>query len=51
MHLPNHFLFGATLATVPDINQDWKGAGCLIFPALSLQKEFEKELIILLENW
>ena len=42
-YLPNHFLFGATLATSPEVTELWNGAGFTIFPFLFLK---EKEKLI-----
>ena len=39
MNLPNHFLFGATLATSPETAEFWKGAGFTIFPCLFLKNK------------
>ena len=41
MYLPNHFLFGATLATSPEATELWKGAGFTIFPFLFLKEELQ----------
>ena len=45
MNLPNHFLFGATLATSPETAEFWKGAGFTIFPCLFLKNKILKNQI------
>jgi len=45
MNLPNHFLFGATLATSPETAEFWKGAGFTIFPCLFLKNKILKNYI------
>ena len=37
--LPNHFLFGSTLATSPDWAQDWNGAGFTTRPLRFLERD------------
>ena len=49
-YIPNHFLFGSTLATVPDASQDWKGAGRIILPAESLKRVFGDNLEVFLHK-
>lgn len=38
-HLPNHLMFGSTLATVPGATVDWNCRGLMTFPRSLLEGE------------
>lgn len=42
-HLPNHLMFGSTLATVPGATVDWNCKGLMTFPRLLLEAEDQRQ--------
>ena len=43
MHLPNHLMFGSTLATVPGATVDWYCKGLMTFPRLLLETQDQSQ--------
>lgn len=43
VHIPNHLMFGSTLATVPGATVDWYCKGLMTFPRLLLETEDQCE--------